>query len=88
MSITIELVSKSMKVCITLCDKYSHRIPLIPYNPFLAPITEKVSLPVLCIFSFRHQYKICLMEDVSLANRRGRREGDKPEGKERSGKKL
>ena len=30
-----------------------------------------------------NQYKIVLMEDVSLANRRGRREGDKPGEKER-----
>ena len=29
-----------------------------------------------------HEYKIVLMEEVSLANRRGRREGDKP-GRER-----
>ena len=29
-----------------------------------------------------HEYKIELMEEVSLANRRGRREGDKP-GRER-----
>ena len=29
-----------------------------------------------------HEYKIELMEEVSLANRRGRREGDKP-GQER-----
>ena len=38
---------------------------------------------VLCIFFyFMHEYKIELMEEVSLANRRGRREGDKP-GRER-----
>ena len=28
-----------------------------------------------------HEYKIVVMEDVPLANRRGRREGDKSEGK-------
>ena len=50
-----------------------------PSNPFFGSNDRKYFfLLVLCIFYFTYWYKIVVMEDMSLANRRGRREGDEP----------